>query len=56
MKISSFFTKTILLAAIAIPMDDKSVWTELQFKKITPNKVSYAKESLTVEVESSARP
>ncbi len=51
----TYFTR-FMLAVVAVPLGDTSVWKELQFSSLPANKVSYEKSSLKVEVNHSASP
>ncbi len=41
---------------ILVPVNDAAIWKEVSFSKIKPNKVSFSKEGLLVEVNESASP
>ncbi len=56
MNIKNIFISSSFLAAIAIPLDKKDVWTELSFKKIQSNKVEYSPTGIKVSVNNSASP
>lgn len=43
-------------AAIAIPFGDPKAWTELEFRKIPPNQVTFSGEGIAIKVKESASP
>jgi hypothetical protein len=43
-------------AAVVIPLGTPEAWTELAFRKIAPNKVSYTAEGIQIQVKESASP
>ncbi len=45
-----------ILAALAIPLNQKSDWNEISFDKIRPNQVTYSAAGIQVEVKNSASP
>ena len=56
MNFKNLIFTTSMLAVMAIPLDKKEAWTELAFKKIPTNAVSYSSTGLKVEVKNSASP
>ncbi len=56
MNFKSLLIATSMFAVMAIPLDKKEAWTELAFKNIPTNTVSYSATGLNVVVKNSASP
>ena len=56
MNFKNLILSTSMLAVMAIPLDKKEAWTELAFKNIPTNTVSYSPTGIKVAVKNSASP
>ena len=56
MNLKNIFASSIMLATMVIPLDKKEAWTELAFKNIPTNTVTYSTAGLKVTVKDSASP
>ncbi len=56
MNFKNLVLSTSMMAVMAIPLDKKEAWTELAFKKIPINAVSYSSTGTKVVVKNSASP